>query len=186
MKTTKSILGLLIAGIMCITSCNKDNYKGFYFNEKAFTSEWNKWKDTKIENYSFVMEWELPNSHSGTRLIPLYKYKAKIIVSNGVMHSFEYIGNVPHDYEGLVIEPEFTSISDMYQKIFDMAQIYKEWWYENPNPNGVISTKFEIEYDKNSYFIKFFKPVSRWEPDWIVDTLEHTVMISEFTIISAD
>jgi len=186
MKSLKRILRitfgvLLIASVICITACDKDD-KGFYFDEKTFTSKWNKWEDKKIENYSFIMEGELPYGNF-TRYIPLYKYKVKIVVKNGVMDSFEYIGDIPHDYDGAILEPEYTSISDMFQKISDWAQAHKEWWYENPSPSNLISTVFDMKYDKDLHFITFFEPVSKWKPGTIVDTHAHAVKISEFTIL---
>ena len=169
MKTAKRILritlrGLLIASIMCVAACKKDNNEDnrFYFDEKTFISERSKWEAQGIENYSFVMEWEYPD---------LYKYKAIIFVKNDVMDSFEYIDDVQYDYFDAIVDPEFTSISDMYQKIFNRAQRCKE---------SSISTRFDLEYDENSNFIKSFRS------DAIVDHWAHTVIVSEFTIINAD
>ena len=190
MKTLKRTLHitfgvLLIASVVCITACNKTDDKGFYFDEKTFNSEWDKWEAKKIENYSFVMEGELPYWNF-TRYIPMSEYKVKIVVKNGVMDSFEYIGNIPHDYDGSILEPEFTSISDMFQKISDLAQVYKGEWNKNPNPSLLISTMFDMKYDKNLHFITFFEPVSKWKPGTIVDTTAHAVKISEFTILDAN
>jgi hypothetical protein len=208
MKTIKRTLfsainGLLVASILCLTACAKDIGadeeeidiiadeeeididKGFYFDEETFISEWNVWKDKEIDNYSFIMSWEHPTPPIQTRLLPLYEYKTKIIVKNGVMDSFEYIGGAPYNNMDSSIEPQFTSISDMYQKIYDRAQSTKEWWDENLD-GPVVFTKYDLKYDEDSHFITFFKPFSKWKSGWIVDTTDHEVKISEFTILDAD
>jgi len=178
-------VGLLMASALGITACckNDDDIKGFHFDEKTFIAKWDVWKEQKIENYSFIMEWELPTPPNQTRYLPLYKYKTKIIVKNGVMDSFEYTGGVPYDFYGKVIEPQYTSISDMYQKIYDRAQLEREWWKENGDRGVIIFTRYDLKYDEKLHFITFFEPVSRWAPGWIVDTMDHAVIISEFTIL---
>jgi hypothetical protein len=38
-----------------------ESERGFYFDEKTFTAEWNIWKNKNIKNYSFTMTGELPD-----------------------------------------------------------------------------------------------------------------------------
>jgi len=100
------------------------------------------------------------------------------------MDSFEYIGDVPHKEDGIsILEPEFTSISDMYQKISDAAKAEKEWWKENSGSVPIISTKFEIKYSTELDYIVFFEPVSGWKPGVVVDTTAHAVTISNFKVL---
>lgn len=181
---------LLIASVFCLIACNSDkdgfsNGKGFHFDEKTFTSEWKTWEDQKIENYSFTLEGALPYWNFLTRDIPMHAYKVNVVVKNGVMDSFEYVGDVPHsDEDGSILEPEYTSISDMYQKIYNRAQSEKEWWNENTDQDHIISTEFVIRYNADFHIITFFEPVSQWAPDLIVDTTAHSVKISNFTVLN--
>jgi hypothetical protein len=163
-------------------ACNLGIEKGFIFDEKTFNSEWNKWKNNDIQDYSFTMTGELPYWNF-SRAILMFDYRVNIIVKNGVMDSFEYIGDIPYEHDGeTILGPEFTSISDMYQKISDYAEGEREWW-KNYTDGGIISTKFEIKYDKQLSYITFFEPVSKWKSDYIVDTTAHAVNISNFTIL---
>jgi hypothetical protein len=180
---------LIFIGLFGFSTCNLENIekagsKGFSFDEGTFTSNWNAWKNNDIQNYSFTMTGELPYWNF-SRAIKMYEYKVNIIVRNGVMASFEYIGdNVPHEIDGIsILEPEFTSISDMYQKIFDKAKTEKEWWNGYSGNGHIISTKFEIIYSTELNYITFFEPVSRWKPDVIVDTTAHDVRISNFVVL---
>jgi hypothetical protein len=168
------------------SACELPSEKGFVFDENTFNSEWNKWKNNDIKNYSFTLTGKLPYWNF-SRAIPLYKYEVNITVKNGIMDTFEYIGDVPYeDRDGnTIFEPEFTSISDMYQKISDRAKYEKEWW-ENNTGGGIISTKFEIKYDKQLNYITVFEPVSEWKSDYIVDTTAHAVNITNFTILSVE
>jgi len=191
MKTLKTlrfvVSRLLIAVVLFITACDKndkDKEKGFYFDEKTFTSEWNAWEAQKIENYSFTLEGKLPYWNY-TRDIPMYGYKVNIVVRNGVMESFEYIGDVPHsDVDGSILEPEFTTISGIYQGIYNGAQYQKEWWSENTDSGALLSTSYNIKYDANLHIITYFEPTSQWAPNSIVDTTAHAVKISNFTVLN--
>jgi hypothetical protein len=171
--------------IFGFTGCYIEKDKGFHFDEKIFTSEWNSWKNINILNYSFTMTGELPYWNF-SRAILMKKYEVNIVVKNGVMDSFEYKGDVPKTEDGnSILEPEFTSISDMYKKIHDMAEDEKEWW-KGYTGKGIISTKFEVKYDTKSHYITYFEPVSEWESGWIVDSTAHSVTISNFTILNAE
>ena len=186
MKGNFFVAILVFVGIL-FSACNLETEEGFYFDERTFNSEWNKWKNNDIKNYSFTMTGELPYWNF-SRAIPMFDYSVNIIVKNGVMDSFEYTGEIPyerdeHDGETILeLEPEFTSISDMYQKISDSAKEEREWWKKYTG-GGIISTKFEIKYDKQLNYITFFEPVSKWKPDYIVDTTAHAVNISNFKIL---
>jgi hypothetical protein len=99
------------------------------------------------------------------------------------MDSFEYIGDVPYEEDDKIFEPEFTSISDMYQKISDRVKEEKEWWEKYSGEGGFVSTTFKIEYDPQLHYITFFEPITKVESDWILDTTNHAVTISNFTIL---
>jgi hypothetical protein len=183
MKRNVFIVVLILIGLFVFSTCVFEfEDKGFYFDEKTFTSEWKAWKNKNILNYSFTLVGELPYWNF-SRAILMCEYKVNVIVKNGIMDSFEYIGEIPYGDDGeSILEPEFTSISDIYQKISDRAEYEKEWWKGNAG-GGIISTKFEIKYDTQLHYITFFEPVSKWESDWIVDTTAHAVTISDFTIL---
>jgi len=185
MKRNIFVAILVFVGIFLFSACNlPETEEGFYFDEKTFNSEWNKWKNNNIKNYSFTLTGKLPYWYF-SRAIPMYDYKVNIVVKNGVMDSFEYIGDVPYgEYDGeTILKPEYTSISDMYQKISDSAKEEKEWW-NNYTGGGIISTEYEIRYDKQLNYITFFEPVSKWKPDYIVDTTAHAVNILNFSILN--
>ena len=177
------IISIMLLVCLACSLKTEDPDKGFFFDEETFTANWNAWKNKNIQNYSFTLAGELP-IWNFSRAIPLHEYIVNIIVKNGVMDSFEYIGDIPYDETDResIFEPEFTSISDMYQKISDSAKYQKEWW-ENYDGEGVISTKFEIKYNAQLNYIMFFEPVSEWESGWVVDTTAHAVIISNFTIL---
>jgi hypothetical protein len=183
MKKNIFYILLIFIGSFTLFSCYIEiEGKGFHFDEETFIKEWNAWKNENILNYSFTMAGKLPYWYF-PRDIPMYGYKVKIIVRNGVMYSFEYIGDVPYlDGESSVLEPEFTSISDIYQKISNRAEEEKEWWEKRPDEAGIISTSFEVRYDPQLHYITFFEPTSKWESEWIVDTTAHSITISDFTV----
>jgi hypothetical protein len=161
---------LAFIGVFGFSACNmetKNSGKGFFFDEETFTTNWNAWENKNIQNYSFTLTGKLPYWNF-SRAIPLYEYTVNIIVKNGIMDSFEYVGDVPYEDGGeSILEPEFTSISDMYEKINNNAKDEKEWWKNNTG-GGIISTKFEIKYDAQLHYITFFEPVSKWKSGWIV------------------
>jgi hypothetical protein len=178
---------LISTGLFVFWGCNldfnKDKNDGFRFDEKTFVSEWNLWKNEDIRNYSFTMTGELPNWNF-SRAILMFEYKVNIIVKDGIVNTFEYIGDVPQEEDGTIFEPEFTSISDMYQKIFNRAKEGKEWWEKYSGRGGFISTTFEIRYDPQLHYITFFEPIIEVESDFILDTTNHAVSISNFTILN--
>jgi hypothetical protein len=181
MKERISIVFLAISLVFGFSACDLENEKGFIFDEKTFNSEWTKWENRNILNYGFTVNgkflyWNKP------RAILMFDYEVNIIVKNGVMESFEYIGqNVPYDDDD-VLEPEITTISGLYKKISDRAKAEKDWW-DNNSPNGIISTTLNIEYDSQLNYIASYEPVSSWESGWIVDTTDHAIRISNFTIL---
>jgi hypothetical protein len=191
MKGNVFIAFLVFMGLFGFSACNfeagnsENLNKGFYFDEKTFVSEWNEWKNKNIQNYSFTLTGELPHWNF-SRAILMFEYKVNVIVKNGIMESFEYVGDVPHgENENSILEPEFTSISDMYQKISDKAKEEKEWWNQYSGDGGIISTTYEIRYDPQLHKVTFFEPVSKWESGWLVDTTAHAVTISNFTVLDS-
>jgi hypothetical protein len=185
MKGNIFIACLVFMGLFGFSACNFETEnlnKGFYFNEKTFVSEWNEWENKNIQNYSFTLAGELPYWNF-SRAIPIFEYKVNVIVKNGIMESFEYVGDVPHgENENSILEPEFTSISDMYKKISDRAKEEKEWWDQYSGDGGIISTTYEIRYDPHLHNVTFFEPVSKWKSGWEVDTTAHAVTISNFKV----
>jgi hypothetical protein len=178
-NTFIAILGFIV--LLGFSACNLETDKGFYFDEKTFTSEWNAWENRNIKNYSFTLTGELPNWNF-SRAILMHEYKVNIIVKNGTMDSFEYIGDVPYsEDEETILEPEFTSISDMYQKIFDRAKEEREWWENHSGEGGFVSTTLKVKYDSELHYITFFEPITEVESGWILDTTNHAVTISNFT-----
>jgi hypothetical protein len=180
---------LLFIGVFCIFGCDLwiNNDGDFYFDEKNFLSEWDAWNNQNINNYSFVLKGELPYWNY-PRAILMFDYEVKIIVKNGIMDSFEYFSRVPHDAEDVesILEPEFTSISDMYQKIYDRAQDEKIWWNGYSGNGHIISTTYDVKYNENLHYISAFEPISKWKPDVIVDTTAHAVSISDFVVLDID
>jgi hypothetical protein len=150
MKRNIFIVVLLSIGLFVFSACileTENLDKGFYFEEETFAAEWNIWKNQNIQNYSFTMTGKLPHwNFDPQRAILMRDYKVDIIVKNGIMDSFKYIDDVPYEDESSILEPEFTSISDMYQKISTMAENEKEWWNEYSGEEGIISTTYEIKY----------------------------------------
>ena len=186
MKGHIYITVVVFIGLFGFFACNPETKmetktgNGFIFDEKTFNSKWNEWQNNDIQNYSFTMTGELPYWNF-SRAILMYEYNVNIVVKNGVMDSFEYIGDVPYKEDEIsILEPEFTSITDMYQKISDMAKTEKEWWNRYSGNGHIISTKFEVKYSTELNYITFFEPISKWKPDVIVDTTAHAVIISDF------
>ncbi len=173
---------LFIIVVLCISSCDVlgNDSKGFHFDETTFSSEWNNWDEQQINNYSFVLKGSLPDSEF-ERAILMKKYEVKVVVKNGAMVSFDYTETPPYSVPNS--EPEFTSISDMYQKIYDSAQGQKQWWEEYSGDGGFVSTEYKIHYDRELHYITSFEPVTSVKSGWILDTAEHKVTVSDFTIL---
>jgi len=152
-----SLFGIIITGCR-----NDENNNSFYLDEEKFFSEWNSWNNLNIKNYSFTI------SNGMKRIIDLYNSRSisapppqdfieewKIIVKNEKMDSFEYTYLTPifEEYSiigfnpsnsGYIVNPHFTSISDMYQKL---------------SPEGFYSqlnVKLNVRYDQNYHFIAQF------------------------------
>ncbi|MCL2558558.1 MAG: hypothetical protein FWE09_08775 [Treponema sp.] len=182
-RVAKTYFAILLTAFLSLgfSACDSFPQNGFIFDEKTFNSEWNKWESGNVLDYSFTLTGQFPYWDMA-RAILMFDYEAHIIVRNGVLDSFEYVGeNVPYR-EGVILTPEFTSISDLYRKISDSADKEKAWWSNNSG-RGIISTAFNVKYDSQLHYITFFEPLSRWKPGWIVDTTAHAVRISNFTVL---
>ena len=165
------------------TGAEVEKKSGFFFDEQAFISNWNEWINNNIQNYGFTMT-GMVLYRNISRALPMREYKVNVVVKNGVMDSFEYIGYIPYEYDGITIEkPEFTSISDMYQKIDERAKYEREWWKKNTG-GGIVSTTLRLTYDTQLHYINYFVPVTEVKPGWILDTTNHVVTISNFTVLS--
>lgn len=200
MKKNNLAAVLGFAGLAAFSGCwgefeEAGKRKGFNFDENTFTAEWNAWKNQNIKNYSFTLSGELPYwdfpEQNASRAILMYDYTVDITVKNGEMDSFEYIGRTPFEYDGnpplgedeaSPLPPEYTSISDAYQKIYDRAHEEKEWWNNYSSNGHIISTSFEMKYNPQLHYITFFEPVSTWQPNTMVDTTAHAITISRFKI----
>jgi len=193
----KYLLSIFFLAFLCSCSSKEDKTPTFYFDEEKFMSEWNIWKSQDIKNYSFTFKGELPNElypnlyefypkAKSYGLIgiatPMYPYEAKIAVKNGVMDSFEYnidiIGIIPNS------EPEYTSISDMYEKIYAEIKNHElEFSNRLPGRGCLMSEGYEIEYDQEFHYITRSKPIFEiYENDCIFETTQHEVIVSGFTI----
>jgi len=139
---------IIIMGIFCliITGCPNDkSMEGFNFDEKTFMSNWNSWKAQNIQNYSFVL-------HGGTgsynnQIMPLdahMPFSFKIFVIDGIMDSFEIVTN------GGIGTPPFTSISQMYQSIYDSVQETKKW-FEKSGHEVINSITINVGYGSMHY-----------------------------------
>jgi hypothetical protein len=121
---------------------------GLNFDEEKFMSEWNSWNNQNIKNYSFIL-------HGGTGsfnnlIMPLDAhppFSFKIIVLDGVMDSFEIIINGG-------VNPPFTTISHMYQRIFDEIQATRKWFNEGGN-EVINSITINIGYG-SMHYIAFY------------------------------
>jgi len=184
MKKYIYIVLLVFFGLLVFSTCNLETEKGFHFDEKKFNSEWNKWTEKNIQDYSFTLNGKLPYWNF-SRAIPMLEYEVNIIVKNGEMESFEYIGEIPHDEndENSVFEPEFTSISDLYQKISDRSREEKEWWNNYSGNGHILSTEYVIKYNSELNYVTFFEPVSNWKSNVEVDTTAHAISISKFVVL---
>jgi hypothetical protein len=170
-----------------LCSCVFFEDEGFYFDEEKFMSEWKNWKSQDIKNYNFTLKGELPYWNY-TKAILMYDYEVEIAVKNGIMHSFEYIGKTPNqemDSES-ILEPEYTSISDMYQKIYESIKDCERYWKETSDKGCFLSKRYEIKYDQKFHYITYFEPVTRVKSGCMMDTDEHEVAVSKFSITPAE
>jgi hypothetical protein len=195
---------LLSIFLLILCSCSsEEKTPAFYFDEKKFKSEWDIWKSQDIKNYSFTLKGALPYHHFQKLraksdgligAIPMYIYEAKITVKNGVMESVEYIGTdpPPRGPEASVIpnpntEPEYTTISDMYQKMYDRIKM-EELYLLNSTPGKgcfdiTTSVRFEIEYDQKFHYITYYSsPITTYSDRCLTDNTDHAVFVSDFTI----
>jgi len=181
MRTPKFAYAFL--AIAFLISCADENDEGFYFDEKKFMSEWNIWKNQNIKNYSFTLKGKLPYWYY-TKAILMYDYEVNVAVKNGIMNSFEYIGKIPYQ-EGngeSVLEPEYVSISDMYQKIYESIKSCERYWKETSDKGCFVSQRYEIRYDQKYHYITYFEPITKVKSGCILDTTEHEVTVSAFSI----
>jgi len=112
----------------------------------------------------------------------MYHYEVKIVVKNGIMDSFEYIGEIPYK-EGSndsILEPEYTSISDMYQKMYDQIKRHKSEFL-NKSGGCITSWRYEMKYDPKYHYITRYNPTYRTDSGCIVDTTLDEVTVSDFS-----
>ena len=184
-------LFLIFCLLLCFCGYSESPNDGFYFDEEKFMSEWNIWKNQDIKNYDFTLKGEFPywnysravlKYNYSIEAIPMYDYVVEIAVKNSIMNSFEYIGKTPHQEMNSesILEPEYTSISDMYEKIYKTIKNCELYWKETSNKGCFLSKRYEIKYDPKFHYITYFKPITTVAPDCILDTTEHEVMVSEF------
>jgi len=187
----KKIACLFFCLILCsCTSIYEFFEEGFYFDEKKFTSEWNLWKNQDIKNYSFTMKGELPywnyaKAKAFVMDILMFDYDVEITVKNGIMNSFEYIGRTPNKEESRdsILEPEYTSISDMYQKIYDDIKDCERYWKKTSDKGCLLSKHYKIKYDPKYHYITYYEPITNTRSGCILDTSEHEVKVSAFSTL---
>ena len=148
----KALSFICILGVsIVIIGCN-DYLEDFNFDEKTFMANWNAWNNQNIKNYSFTLE---ESFYGIARGVPdLSSYEWKIIVKNGVMDSFEYFF-YEGDYfpeESYKSVPPFTSISDMFQKIYNDVNAQKE--YQRKRPDRTV--EYILKYNNELNFITFY------------------------------
>ncbi|MDR2583848.1 MAG: hypothetical protein LBC75_10240 [Fibromonadaceae bacterium] len=179
----KVIACLFFCLILCsCTSIFEFFEEGFYFDEEKFKSEWNLWKKQDIKNYSFTLKGKLPHwdyakAKDYYGAILMFGYEVEIIVKNGIMDSFEYIGKTPSS------EPEYTSISDMYQKIYDDIKSCERYWKKTSDKGCLLSKHYKIKYDPKHHYITYYEPITNTRSGCILDTDEHEVTVSAFSTL---
>jgi hypothetical protein len=190
----KIVACLFFCLILC--SCSLFYDEGFHFDEKTFTSEWNIWKNQDIKNYNFTLKGELPSwNYANAKAkpismdilmdIPMSSYEVEITVKNDIMNSFEYIGRTPHKERNndSILEPEYTSISDMYQKIYDDIKSCERYWKETSDKGCFLSKRYKIKYDSKYHYITQYEPITEVKSGCILDTSEHEVVVSAFSTL---
>ena len=108
--------------------------KSFNFDEETFLSKWNSWNNQNIQNYSFVLSQDFPY------------FKIKLIYKNGILDSYENAD--PYSNRDSFIElliSDYSSMSNLYQSIFDKVQAEKQSWNIKV-PDHVISKTINLEY----------------------------------------
>ncbi|MDR2594354.1 MAG: hypothetical protein LBC87_06255 [Fibromonadaceae bacterium] len=182
---------LLLLACLILCSCStEEKTPDFYFDEKKFMSEWDIWKNPNIKNYNFTLDMKDYNyivSRAKKYYGAPYNYKVEIAVKNDTMDSFKYIGKAPHE-NGAIVEPEYTSISDMYQKIYDEIKNHELEFLNRPQ-GCTIERRFEIKYNQEFHYITHYQPtfgkISGCS-DYTIDfeTSLYEVFISDFTILT--
>jgi len=141
MKHILSVFCLVL--LSCSSSEPKSTDSGSSaYDEEKFKSEWDIWKDQDIKNYSFTLKASIDGN-----------YEVAIIVKNGIMDSFKYTGKTPNGD----LEPEYTSISDMYQKIYDNIK-YDEIKIQESSKCSRFA-EYETAYDQKFHYIKNFEAI---------------------------
>jgi len=154
-----------------------------YFDEEKFQSEWDFWESQDIKNYNFTLKgklpyWFYPKAKNYSGAILMYDYEVKIAVKNGIMDSFKYIGGTPSE-NGSIIEPEYVSISDMYQKIYNQIK-NTERELSNLTNDCFISIRYEIKYDQGIHYITRSLPTYEINSGCVADISAHEVVVSDF------
>jgi len=178
--------------ILCSCSSEKEKTIAFHFDEEKFKSEWDIWKRQDIKNYSFTLKgelpyWDFPPLYPKAKatimtIYPAYPYEAKITVKNGVMDSFEY---TPHEPISITpnpdVEPEYTTISDMYQKMYDKIK-NSELELSNETSDCLASWGYKMEYDQEFHYISSYNPTWKIYSGCIFETTAHKITVSDFAI----
>ena len=172
---TFGILGVICIIVIAVIGCDDElsdfdkrihfDDDRFRFEEEKFMTSWDAWNNLDIKDYSFKLKIGSDDSYrsfasSRSTGIPhnLGGYEYNIIVKDGKMDSFEYIPPLNWKDDSLS-SPYFTSISDMYQKIYDEAQARKGF----SGDGRAESMGFSIEYDSDLFFISFFTIYAIWK-----------------------
>ena len=162
----------------------------FYFDEETFHAEWDKWKERDLQDYSYIITGYMHpyrfDYEDNARALLMYKYEAKVTVKNGEFDSYEYFNSTDPRFtddpvlfeENRVESLTFTSISQMYQSIYDQAKEQKANVDEIKNNSGMKSFRFILRYDSGLHYPSYFYPSIESEPGWIWDTVFHEVTIS--------
>jgi hypothetical protein len=154
----------------------------FYFDEETFLSEWDSWNNQNIKNYSFILH-EGVGGFEGQFLInnlimPLdapMPFAFKIIVKDDIMDSFEIIES------GGMNTPYYTSISHMYQSIYDNVQAAKKN-FEESGYEYLKSITVHIRYG-SMHYITFYGKSYDYKEGYEISENGLTYGISDFQII---
>ena len=187
------VFGMVLTVISFFGCEIEDNFNSnFNFDEKTFLSNWEAWNKQNILNYSFILHRNsnmLGNNFSlidnttpllnlATPLEMATPYSIKVIVKNGIMVSFEEVSN-PSGEGGLT--PGFTSISIMYQNLYDGIQDSKKLFIEGGH-DFTKSVTIHIGYS-DIHYITHYSRAYEYKPGYELAANGTVYGISDFQIV---
>jgi hypothetical protein len=173
------ILGMVLT-VMFITfsACKEASNGNFHFDEKKFMSEWNSWNNQNIKNYSFLLHGGVGDGNKYNLIMPLdapMPFSFKIIVKDNIMDSFEIIES------GGKNTPNYTSISHMYQSIYDEVQTAKKNFNES-GYNYLNSITVNVSYG-SMHYISYYGKSYDYKKGYEISENGLSYGVSDFQII---